>query len=41
MSQITDEAFETFGLIPSIVLIVAAFLVAILPLIAQIGVLAV
>ncbi|WP_417582252.1 hypothetical protein [Nitrincola sp.] len=41
MSHASDEAYETLGLIPSILLIVAAFLVAILPLAFQIGVLVV
>ncbi|KDE41373.1 MAG: hypothetical protein ACK4L8_10490 [Nitrincola lacisaponensis] len=40
MSHTSDESYETFGLVPSVVLIVAAFLVAILPLAFQIGVLA-
>lgn len=37
MSHAHQEAFETLGLIPSIALIVGGFLVAILPVIVQIG----
>lgn len=33
----TSEAYETIGLIPSIALIVGGFLVAILPVIIQVG----
>ncbi|EXJ10745.1 MULTISPECIES: hypothetical protein [Nitrincola] len=39
MANITQEAYETLGLYPSITLIVGGFLVAILPLIVQISVL--
>lgn len=40
MTQAHTEAFETIGLVPSITLIVSAFLVAILPVVVQVGVLA-
>ena len=41
MSHTSDEAYETIGLVPSIALIVGAFLVAILPLAVQLGILVV
>jgi hypothetical protein len=37
MSHAHQEAYETIGLIPSIALIVGAFLVAILPVIVQVS----
>lgn len=37
MSNAHQEAYETIGLVPSIALILGGFLVAILPVIVQVG----